>query len=592
MAAEGRVSELYLFGGRGPSPGVATAEVVGSKAANLIRMAEAGLPVPPGFVLPTALCRAYCQGGQRLPEGAAERLRQGIREVEGVTGLTFGGDRQPLLVAVRSGAAVSMPGMLDTLLNIGLCDRTLPALVRMTGNPRHAWDCYRRLIQAYAEVVGGLPAGPFERVLEEHLRREVVPAAAELDVAALKEVARDFLDRYESEKGAPFPQDPLAQLSGAVEAVFRSWHSPRAVEYRRLHGLDGLGGTAVTVQAMVFGNMGGTSGSGVGFTRDPATGANALYLDFLWNAQGEDVVSGRCPVRGVSGLRESCPELYQQLGQVGRRLELLFHDAQDFEFTVQEGRLFLLQARGAKRTAWAALRIACDQVAEGLIDERAALGRLADYDLASIHTLRLAAAEGCRAVGSGIPASPGVAVGEAVFDPAAAVKRAGAGHTPVLIRADISTADIAGLAAAVGVLTARGGRTSHAAVVARQLNKVCIVGCGELTLHDGGNGCRIGDQLFEEGGAVSLDGHSGRVYAGRLQVVVDRPTPYLQEVERWLANGPCRRPRSSVSTTGKASPPAARASKPLADGSPAMATSRSTGPLPPRADAEPLVAPQ
>jgi pyruvate,orthophosphate dikinase len=498
-------------------------------------MAQAGLPVPPGFVLPTTLCRAYFQGGGRLSEGTAELLRHGIRELEKATGLNFGGDRRPLLVAVRSGASVSMPGMLDTILNVGLCDRTLPALVRMTGNPRHAWDSYRRLIQAYAEVVQGLPAEAFERVLAESLRSEDAVTVTELDVAALKNLVQAFVDESQALKSEPFPQEPVAQLAGAVEAVFRSWQSPRAVAYGRLHGLDDLAGTAVTVEAMVFGNLGGSSGSGVGFTRDPATGANDLYVDFLPNSQGEDVVSGRSPVQGVARLQESFPELYRQLKQVKRNLELLFQDAQDFEFTVQEGRLYLLQSRNAKRTAWAALRIACDHVAEGLIDEATALKRLAEYDLDSIHVVRLAAAEGGRPIGVGIPASPGVAVGEAVFDPDGAVKLAQAGRSPILIRTDISTEDIAGLAAAAGILTARGGRTAHAAVVARQLNKVCIVGCRDLIVQRESKSCRIGSQLVEEGSTVSLDGHSGRVYPGKLEVVVERPTQQLREVERWKA---------------------------------------------------------
>jgi len=535
MASESRFAGPCLIGCKAASPQGASAEIVGNKAANLIRMAQAGLPVPAGFVLPTTLCRAYLQGGERLPEGTAELLRQGIRELEKATGLNFGGDRRPLLVAVRSGAAVSMPGMLDTILDVGLCDRTLPAVIRMTGNPRHAWDSYRRLIQLYAEVVQGLPAGPFERMLAEAMRSEGAVTVTELDVAALKNLTRAFLDESRTSRGELFPQDPVAQLAGAVEAVFRSWQSPRAVAYRRLHGLDDLAGTAVTVEAMVFGNLGGTSGSGVGFTRDPATGANDLYLEFLPNSQGEDVVSGRSSVQGMARLQDSFPELYGQLRQVKRSLELLFQDAQDFEFTVQEGDLYLLQARAAKRTAWAALRIACDHVAEGLIDEAMALERLAEYDLASIPMIRLATAEKCRPIGIGIPASPGVAVGVAVFDPDKAVKLAHTGCSPILIRTDISTEDIAGLAASAGMLTARGGRTAHAAVVARQLNKVCIVGCRDLIFQGEGKTCRIGDQLIEEGSAVSLDGQSGRVYPGKVEVVVERPTQYLREVERWKA---------------------------------------------------------
>jgi pyruvate,orthophosphate dikinase len=287
--------------------------------------------------------------------------------------------------------------------------------------------------------------------------------------------------------------------------------------------------------------MGGTSGSGVGFTRDPATGANELYLDFLPNAQGEDVVSGRCPAQGVADFQESHPELYRQLRQVKRQLELLFCDTQDFEFTVQEGQLYLLQTRRAKRTAWAALRMACEEVAEGLIDEATALARLAEYDLSSLYMVRLDATATAQPIGKGIPASPGIAVGEAVFDPEGAVQLAQAGRSPILIRTDISPADIAGLAVSTGVLTARGGRTAHAAVVARQLNKVCIVGCRELLLQGEGKTCRIGNRLIEEGSSVSLDGHSGRVYPGKLKVVVERPTQYLQEVERWQPRLPRRK---------------------------------------------------
>jgi pyruvate,orthophosphate dikinase len=498
-------------------------------------MAEAGLPVPPGFVLPTALCRAYSQAGHRLPERAVELLHHGIRELERVTGLIFGGDRRPLLVAVRSGAPVSMPGMLDTLLNIGLGESTLLALIRMTGNPRHAWDSYRRLIQTYAEVVHGLSPDPFERLLAETLRSESVPNVTELDVTALKSLTRTFLYHYETQREAPFPQDPLVQLCGAAEAVFRSWNSPRAIEYRGLHELDDIAGTAVTVQAMVFGNMGGNSGAGVGFTRDPATGEKSLYLDFLWNAQGEDVVSGRCAVTAALSLEQTKPELYRQLLQAGGRLERLFRDAQDFEFTVQEGRLYLLQARDAKRTAGAALRIACEQVAEGLIEEQEALKRLAAYDLPSIGMVRLAASEECRPIGAGTPASPGVVTGEVVFEPVQAVALTATGRSPILVRTDLSTADIGGLAAAAGVLTARGGRTSHAAVVARQLNKVCIVGCRELTFEGVKQQCRLGDHVLNKGTLLSLDGNSGNVYAGKLEVVVEKPIAYLQEVDRWKA---------------------------------------------------------
>jgi pyruvate,orthophosphate dikinase len=535
MPSQDEWETVFVFGCGAAASRGATAEAVGNKAAGLIRMAEAGLPVPPGFVLSTTLCREYYRHGRRLPENLLELLAKNIKQLEKATGQIFGGDRRPLLVSVRSGAAVSMPGMMDTILNVGLSGRTLPALIRMTGNPRHAWDSYRRLIQAYGEVVHGLPADAFEPLLDDSLRREAVPAAGELDVAALKSLTGDLLAQFEACAGEPFPQEPLAQLAGAVEAVFRSWQGPRAVEYRRLHGLDDLAGTAVTVQSMVFGNMGGTSGSGVAFTRDPTTGENHLYLDFLWNAQGEDIVSGRVPVQDSGSLPSALPELDRDLRQIGRQLERLFLDAQDFEFTVQEGRLYLLQSRQAKRTAWAALRIACDLVEEGLIDESTALGRLAEYDLDAIQWVRLRSSGPCHPLGTGTPASPGVAVGEIAFEPESAVAMASHGRTPILVRTDLTTADLAGRAASAGVLTSRGGRTSHAAVVARQLNKVCIVGCRDLMIPGERRGCRIGGLEFAEGDDLSLDGHSGNVYGGQLEVVVEKPSRYLLEIQRWKA---------------------------------------------------------
>jgi len=524
---------LYRFGCGTLEPRGAHAEVVGLKALNLIRVAEAGLPVPPGFVLPTSLCRLYHDSGRRLPPELPALLTRGIRELETATGLSFGGNRRPLLLAVRSGAPVSMPGMMDTLLNVGLCERTLPALIRMTGNPHHAWDSYRRLVQTYAEVVNGLPADPFERLIEERLAGESVASAAELDVVALKELTRSFLEEYRSLKGESFPDDLQIQLTAAVEAVLRSWESQRAVEYRKLRGLDNRMGTAVTIQAMVFGNMGGTSGSGVAFTRDPATGDKTLYLDFLAAAQGEDLVSGRCLVPASIDLQRAMPELVRQLQRVGRELETLFQDVQDFEFTIQEGKLHLLQSRAAKRTAWAELRTACDLVEEGLINRSTALERLAGLDLSSIELVRAAPSAQCQPIAQGIAASPGVAVGEVVLDAQRGLEHAARGAPQILVRADISTSDIAALASCAGVLTARGGRTSHAAVVARQLGKPCVVGCQDLIIPDEGRTCQLAGEPVAEGSILSLDGSSGRVYSGRLEVIVERPTRYLLEVERW-----------------------------------------------------------
>lgn len=513
----------------------ATPELVGNKAAGLIRIAAAGLPVPPAFVLPTSLCREYLAEGARSAEGLSDSVAAGSRALEQATGLAFGGNRRPLLVSVRSGAKVSMPGMMDSILNLGLCDRTLPALLRTTGNPRHAWDSYRRLVQAYGEVVQRLPGEIFESILNDVLVRERVPSARELDAGALKELTQEFLARFESSARQPFPQDPRDQLLGAVQAIFRSWNNTRAVEYRRLNGLDDLAGTAATVQAMVFGNIGGMSGSGVAFTRDPATGEKQLYLDFLWNAQGEDVVSGHALVQNSSGLQQTTPELYGKLLRTGRQLEELFGDVQDFEFTVQEGELYLLQSRDAKRTSWAALRTACDLVDEGLIDEQTALQRLAGCDLHSVQRVRLAGAAIGQAVASGTPASPGVAVGEIVLEPAAAAALASQGRSAILVRADVSPADFAGFAAAAGVLTSRGGRTSHAAVVARQLDKACIVGCQALIIDRARHCCRLGAREFQEGDCLSLDGQTGNIYAGSLPVVIDKPDEYVSKIEQWKA---------------------------------------------------------
>jgi pyruvate,orthophosphate dikinase len=513
----------------------ATGDVVGGKAAGLFRMAAAGLPVPPGFVLPTAACREFLRAGRRLPDGFVERLKQHLKPVETATGSSFGGERRPLLVSVRSGAALSMPGMMDTILNIGLSDRTLPVLLRMTGNPHHAWDSYRRLIQAYGEIVEGLGAEPFDGILADSLRREGAPSPRELDVTALKCLVGVFLAQFEAAARKPFPQEPLVQLAGAIEAIFRSWESPRSIEYRRLEGFDARAGTAALIQAMVFGNMGGTSGSGVAFTRDPSTGEKRLYLDFLRNAQGEDVVSGRSAVQDPAALQQTMPALYTELLRMARQLEELFGDVQDFEFTVQEGRLYLLQARSAKRTPLAALKIACDLVREGVIEPQQALERLSGYDLERIQSVRLDAPPEAHPLCRGTPASPGAAVGEIALTPSAAAAMASAGRTPILVRTEISPDDIAGLAASAGVLTALGGRTSHAAVVARQLNKVCIVGCRELVI-DQKRGCRLGEQWFRDGEFISLDGQSGCVYPGKLEVVVERPAGYLQEFESWDAS--------------------------------------------------------
>lgn len=507
------------------------AEEVGNKAWNLMRMADAGLPVPAAFVLPTRWCRLRRAG--KTDDGALrEALATGISKLEAATGLGFGSTRKPLLVSVRSGARISMPGMMETVLDIGLTGDTVEGLIRLTGNPRLAWDSYRRLIQGFAEVVQGLPTEPFDALVAAALVEEGAENEAMLDHRALRRLAGAMLTRFAELAGAPFPQSPIEQLTRAADAVFRSWDAKKAAEYRRLNGIDDGIGTAVTVQAMVFGNAGGTSGAGVGFTRDPATGENALYLDFRFNGQGEDVVAGRAALGDTQRLRTMLPAIWDRLESLRHELETLFGDVQDFEFTVQEGRLYILQTRRAKRTPWAALQIAVDLVAEGLIGPGEALKQLEGIDLDAVVRRRVsnvAAKPLAQAVAAGI----GIATGRIALDPEAAKRFADGGEPAILVRRETTTADIAGMANAAGILTALGGRTSHAAVVARQLAKVCLVGCGALAIDLPSRTCRIGECDMAEGDWLSLDGNTGAVYGGRLDVVVETPDLALAAIRRW-----------------------------------------------------------
>lgn len=497
------------------------AETVGNKAFNLMLLTQAGLPVPPAFVLPTSWCRARRHG-----DADANALRQalcaGITRLEAATGLGFGASRRPLLVSVRSGGAVSMPGMMETVLDVGFAPHTPEALTRLTGNPRVAWDCYRRLVQSYAETVAALPTAPFDALRRGAIAAARVSNERELDHRALRDLTRAMLACYTEMAGAPFPTDPIAQLTAAADAVMRSWDAPKAAAYRRMHGLDDEAGTAVTVQMMVFGNVGGASGAGVGFTRDPATGANTLYVDFCFNGQGEDVVAGRHTVTDASRMRRMLPDVSRQLGDVRTRLETLFRDAQDFEFTVQDGRLFLLQCRNAHRTPLATLRIAVEMADAGLITPSEALARLARLDLASIHLTRFVEPLPPM-LARAVVASVGVASGPIVLDDQAAQHFAASCTPAVLVRAQTLTSDIAGITSCAGLLTGAGSRTSHAAVVARQLNKVCLVGCPALEVELTARVCRIGGVRLAEGAEISLDGNTGAVYAGRLDVVTERP---------------------------------------------------------------------
>ena len=509
---------------------------VGNKAWNLMRMAAAGLPVPPGFVLPTLWCGPRHVPGTGKP--AQHRiLRQGIDRLERLSGLGFGSSRRPLLVSVRSGASVSMPGLMETVLDVGVNDETVEGLVGLTGNPRLAWDCYRRLLQGYAEIVQGLSPEPFNELTRAALAVEGIENEDMLDHRALQHLVQAMLSRFRDLAGMPFPQSAADQLEQATDAVFRSWDAPKATEYRRLNQISDRIGTAVTVQTMVFGNAGGTSGAGVGFTRDPATGDDALYVDFQFNGQGEDVVAGRLALTDANRLRSTLPSAWDRLKEIRRQLETMFTDVQDFEFTIQNGRLYLLQTRDAKRTPWAALKIACDLVEEGLIQPKQALHRLSAINLAKVVRSHLAGSHNmpvARATVAGI----GVVSGRIALDDQAAKQFADKGDPAILVRRETTTADILGMANAAGILTSRGGRTSHAAVVARQLGKVCLVGCAALSIDPDRRICHIALGEFAEGDWLTLDGDSGAVYSGRLEVTLERPDAGLATIARWRATEP------------------------------------------------------
>jgi pyruvate,orthophosphate dikinase len=509
------------------------AATIGFKAYNLARMARLGLSVPEAYVMTTDWCRAWLAEPQATREHLHASLRTSLQGLERATGFVFGGARKPLLVSVRSGAAVSMPGMMDTLLNIGLCDATVGGLLRLTGNPRLVWDSYRRLVMQYAEVVMQADGTPFRELTQQAVAAAPAARVQELDFSSLKALTHTFLERFHDVTGQRFPQDPFEQLEGAVGAVLDSWSSSRAVAYRKLNGIDANLGTAVTVQRMVFGNAGGTSGSGVGFTRDPATGENRPYIDFLFNSQGEDVVSGRHASSDTGRLEAVLPRVAGELDKVRIALEREFADAQEFEFTVQDGRLFLLQTRTAKRTPWAALRMAVDQVREGLISPAVALGRLAGIDLRRLERRRLAASANAAVIGEAVSAGSGVACGPIALDAAAAQRYADSGKPAVLVRENANTEDIGGIATAVGLLTARGSRTAHAAVVARQLGCVCLVGCAPLRIDSTLHTISLGGLTLAEGDTICLDADSARVFAGAPELVVEKPTEWLREVDRW-----------------------------------------------------------
>jgi pyruvate,orthophosphate dikinase len=535
---------VYLFGGGTAEGNAKMKELLGGKGANLAEMAGIGLPVPPGFTITTEVCTSVMQHGS-YPAGLAEQVREGLAHIERLTGKKFGDPQNPLLVSVRSGARASMPGMMDTILNLGLNDTTVQGLIAQTGNERFAYDCYRRFVAMYGDVVLGCkPVGkderdPFEEVLEEVKKAKGVHYDTELEAADLKELVARFKEVVLRRTGKTFPESPEEQLWGAIGAVFASWNNERAIAYRKLNNIPDDWGTAVNVQAMVYGNMGEDSGTGVAFTRDPATGENVFYGEFLVNAQGEDVVAGVRTPRPVRELEQVFPEVYRQLLEVRQILEKHLKDMQDFEFTVERGKLYMLQTRSGKRTGLAAIRIAVDMVEEGLITPEEALKRVEPEQLNQLlrpifdpQALR-EAREAKRVVAKGLPAGPGAAAGKVVFNAPDAEEWAARGEKVLLVRIETSPEDIKGMNAAVGILTARGGMTSHAALVARQMGKTCVVGCEALKIDYKARTVTVDDTVIREGDWVSIDGFTGEVILGQLptkpsevvQVLIEKSLP-------------------------------------------------------------------
>lgn len=524
------LKRVYFIGGKKPLQDTASPAVLGFKAYNLARLATLGLKVPPAFVIGTGYCAD--------PQAVVPQLWQAaLAELEAFTGLKLGDARRPLLLSVRSGAPISMPGMMETLLNIGLTDATIPGLIRLTGHPRLAWDAYRRLIAGYGEVVAGIGAEHFEADLAAVKQDE---DERSLDFASLRQVARLHLETFRREAGVPFPQNPEAQLSEAICAVFRSWGSEKAVAYRNLHGLSHDMGTAVTVQRMVFGNAGGLSGAGVGFTRNPITGDPNPWVDFLFNAQGEDVVSGRRTARGHDELAAVAPRVWDELVDAAALIERHFGDMQDFEFTVQEGVLFLLQTRNGKRGPLAAAHIALDLLAEGVIDAETARDRTRGLDQHALTVRSVAADDGTALspIASAASAAGGVVCGEVALDEARARARKAAGISVILVRSDAETRDIAALDIADGLLTQHGARTSHAAVVARQLGKVCLVGCETMSIDTARNEVSIGGNVFSEDAVITLDGNNGSIYRGAARIVESVPTELLARLDALHIHAP------------------------------------------------------
>ena len=503
-------------------------DLLGGKGANLAEMTNIGLPVPQGFTISTEACTQYYEDGRKINDEIQAQIMEYISKMEEITGKKFGDLENPLLVSVRSGARASMPGMMDTILNLGLNDEVVEVLAKKSGNPRWAYDCYRRFIQMFSDVVMEVGKKYFEALIDKMKEKKGVKLDVELSAEDLKELANQFKAEYKAKIGKDFPSDPKEQLFEAIKAVFRSWDNPRANIYRMDHDIPYSWGTAVNVQMMAFGNMGDDCGTGVAFTRNPATGEKGLMGEFLTNAQGEDVVAGVRTPMPIAEMAEKFPEAFKQFQQVCATLENHYRDMQDMEFTVEHNKLYMLQTRNGKRTAAAAIKIACDLIDEGLITEQEALMQIDAKSLdmllhPTFETKALADADKNNVVGKGIAASPGAAAGTVVFTPEDAVKEGKAGKKVILVRLETSPEDIEGMKYSQGILTVRGGQTSHAAVVARGMGTCCVSGCGDIKMDEANKKFELGGKVFHEGDAISLDGSTGKIYDIAIKTVPADP---------------------------------------------------------------------
>ncbi len=512
--------------------------LLGGKGANLAEMTNLGLPIPQGFTVTTEACTDYYNNGKQIKEEIQTEIFENLKELEKIQGKKFGDNNDPLLVSVRSGARASMPGMMDTILNLGLNDEAVEGFAKKTGNPRFAYDSYRRFIQMYSDVVMEVPKSFFEKIIDEIKEEKNVHYDTELTVDDLKELVKRFKQVYKDNmNGEEFPQDPKEQLMGAVKAVFRSWDNPRAIVYRRMNDIPSDWGTAVNVQAMVFGNMGDTSGTGVAFTRNPSTGEKGIYGEYLINAQGEDVVAGVRTPQPISKLEEDLPECYKEFMEIANKLEQHYRDMQDMEFTIQEGKLYFLQTRNGKRTAHAAIQIACDLVDEGMITKEEAVLRIEAKSLDQLlhPTFNAEALKNGEVIGTALPASPGAAAGKVVFSAEDAKRegKGGKGERVVLVRLETTPEDIEGMVASQGILTVRGGMTSHAAVVARGMGTCCVSGCGEIKINEEEKHFELGGYTFHEGDYISLDGTTGKIYKGDIKTEEASVTGNFGRIMGW-----------------------------------------------------------